>query len=1252
MHPKRYEKPVDKDFAGIIPDKDNDLEYSRDIRVKKTDNKLMKISETHPAADALGYALYFVKGTLGWSPHRQFYSGQSKKKAKESEQKIDQVNPVIKSKQKAKKIEQKGDQVNPEMQSKGKAKKSNQSNMTNLTLLMFMQFFLRVRKDSFNLLFKGRRLFHQFLVNKWADIETINLSFLKTNQNVLRVDLYSKLMSAHEKAAKSSNVGKPIVLPATFKGSPREMYELYQDAMAMVGKYGKPDLFITFTCNPNWREIREELLPGQSPDDRPDLICDVFKLKLDALLEEVIKKSCFGKVKGYVWVVEFQKRGLPHCHMLLILEDGYKIDSPEIVDKYISAQIPDIDWDKDLHEKVLRHMIHLPCSSSFRKCKKGKNRKCNKRFPKDFQNKTLLGDSYPLYRRRNTGTYDYLYNRVLHKISNQYVVPYSPYLLRRFNCHINVEVCSTIDAVKYLYKYVYKGFDKALVKMKDFDEISQYINSRYVSSVESTWRLRGYRLHGRYPAVYRLPVHLENDQNVIFKATDDLGKCLDQHVRTQLTEWFRMNDKYPKLRKYTYFEYPKYCTWNQNGKKKWALRERDLNSRSKPKKKSKKKDELKTSEDIVVRVYDVPPKDTERFYLKQLLRHAKGATSFDELKKHNGVQYSSFREVVLHKGLLDDDSIWVATLDEAVRTNCSGRNLRKLFVQLLVFADVSSPRGLWNRFGLKLGDDLKRNKKGEPIKLSDQRLEQKILKEIEKQLIELDKKLDDFKDLPKILSPVEINYGSVLEINSEEINTCKSNLEVLTKEQQAIYDFVENSLHRRNETSEEVQNIFIDGPGGSGKTVLLNTIIVGMLKVGFKVLAVSHSGLAATLLKNGRTACSMFKIPLNIQEGTYPPCNFSKNSQLAEFLKTIDCIVWDEAPVSPRFQIECVDRSLKDICDSDRLFGNKLVIFAGDFRQTLPVVPHGSRGDILKQTIKYSYIWEKVQTFKLTENLRLKERNLEFANYLLDIGEDRIEKVVDDEIQIREDLLFDPKPTGKCSRFQLFINYFFDSKEFKEGNLSYYQDTSILCSTNDDVIRLNDYVLDHFDSNSEEKTYFSLDTICPECENMNVETNVLNKINQSGLPLHELRLKTGAMIILIRNLDPNEGMCNGTRLVVLEMKAHLIIASITSGKFKGKVVQIPRIKLFSDDQKLPKFSRRQFPVKLAFVLSINKSQGQTLKAVALFLGNPIFAHGQLYVTVTRGEDPEKIKIFYENNIDENGNQIKTISNVVYPEILS
>jgi Helitron helicase-like domain at N-terminus len=103
-------------------------------------------------------------------------------------------------------------------------------------------------------------------------------------------------------------LGRRVVLPSSFTGGPRHMHQLYHDAMAIVRKFGKPDLFITFTCNPNWPEIASNLKRGEVANDRPDLVGRVFRMKLDALLDELVKDGIFGRVVADVHTVEFQKR--------------------------------------------------------------------------------------------------------------------------------------------------------------------------------------------------------------------------------------------------------------------------------------------------------------------------------------------------------------------------------------------------------------------------------------------------------------------------------------------------------------------------------------------------------------------------------------------------------------------------------------------------------------------------------------------------------------------------------------------------------------------------------------------------------------------------------------------------------------------------------------------------------------------------------------------------------------------------------
>ncbi|KAL6180848.1 hypothetical protein ACLB2K_047507 [Fragaria x ananassa] len=260
------------------------------------------------------------------------------------------------------------------------------------------------------------------------------------------------------------------------------MYQRYQDAMALVQKYGRLDLFITMTCNPNWEEVISQLLQGQVPQDRPDLVTRVFHAKLEQLKEDVIKKGVLGKVAAHAFVVEFQKRGLPHVHMLIMLEPNDKLNNPDEYDRIVKAEIPDQNEEPRLYDAVCTHMIHGPCGPLNPRQSCMKKDTCNKGYPKSFANFTVQGeDAYPVYQRRPNRQPVYLRGRGNMTVNNRWVVPYNPWLLLRYNCHINVEVCGSIKSVKYLYKYIYKGPDRESLEVQsnpEFDEISQFVDAR------------------------------------------------------------------------------------------------------------------------------------------------------------------------------------------------------------------------------------------------------------------------------------------------------------------------------------------------------------------------------------------------------------------------------------------------------------------------------------------------------------------------------------------------------------------------------------------------------------------------------------------------------------------------------------------------------------------------------------------------------------------------------------------------------
>jgi hypothetical protein len=361
------------------------------------------------------------------------------------------------------------------------------------------------------ILHRSTRLFQEVIVDAYAQIEQNRLRWFRLNQASLRVDLYKGLIDAVGEGIELDEIGQRMILPASFTGGPRAMLGYYHDSMAIVRYWGKPDLFITMTCNPKWPEILRHLLPGQTAQDRPDLVARVFKIKLDLLLKDLTHNGVFGKVLAHMHVIEFQKRGLPHAHILLILAAVDKPRTPEDIDTIVSAELPDPHLFPALYQTVISSMLHGPCGLHNTNAPCMKDGKCSKKFPKPFADQTTLPpDQYPQYRRRDDG-------RTVEKggihFTNRDIVPYNPYLSSKYDCHINVEIATGILAVKYLYKYVYKGHDRtcfSIEKDQDVpvDEIKRFQDARYISACEAMWRILDFPLHNHFPAVQRLEIHL------------------------------------------------------------------------------------------------------------------------------------------------------------------------------------------------------------------------------------------------------------------------------------------------------------------------------------------------------------------------------------------------------------------------------------------------------------------------------------------------------------------------------------------------------------------------------------------------------------------------------------------------------------------------------------------------------------------------------------------------------------------------
>ncbi|XP_075075875.1 uncharacterized protein LOC107797163 isoform X1 [Nicotiana tabacum] len=374
-----------------------------------------------------------------------------------------------------------------------------------------------------------------------------------------------------------------------------------------------------------------------------------------------------------------------------------------------------------------------------------------------------------------------------------------------------------------------------------------------------------------------------------------------------LTEFFTMNSENEDAMNLNllYREFPEHFVWSTTYKM-WSRRQQGF---------------------AIGRVLTCHPTEGERYFLRLLLMNVRGPKSYKNLRTVNGVTCNTFREAAEKRGLLLCVNNLIECMSEAVSYQMP-HSLRHLFVVLLVYCNPVNPRELWEKFECPMSEDFKKYPN-----MPTREIRYKVLNHINDILHSMGRDINEFElTQGKIQSSAiakeakDVHFERNIIINKEDLLLPYK----LNIEQKRAYNIILDTIF-----SNKYGAFFIDGPGGTGKSFLYRALLATVRHRGFIALATASSGVAASLLPGGRTAHFRFKIPIDV-DGNFS-CIISKQSSLASLIRDAKLIVWDEISMAKKEMIEALDLLLKDLMETTMLFGGKVVVFSGDFRQTLPL---------------------------------------------------------------------------------------------------------------------------------------------------------------------------------------------------------------------------------------------------------------------------------------------------------------------------
>jgi hypothetical protein len=679
---------------------------------------------------------------------------------------------------------------------------------------------------------------------------------------------------------------------------------------------------------------------------------------------------------------------------------------------------------------------------------------------------------------------------------------------------------------------------------------------------------------------------------------------------------------------------------------------------------------------VIVRMEMVYPSAGEIWYLRVLLLH-RAFRSYEDARTCHGTTYATFQQSALAYQFINDENETKLCFEEAANLS-TPPELRFLFATLTMQGFPTLPiyedETCWAH--LTLDYRVRAN-----VWRSKEAISNELLKDLHKIFVENHCRLSDYslpepQDYPTELLLERMKYSAEeqLQVFIQLNLNCPNNVE-----QEHIFQIIKNAIDL-----DETMKFFIQGQAGCGKTTVAKKILAYTRSLNFVALGCASTGLAATIYDDFFTAHDLFCFPV-VEEGAEdesdpPKCDFENHREREELIQNAKVIIWDEMISNHREIFEAAHRATNG-------FRGKILIGMGDWKQTLPIVKFGETQEILSACLKRSLLWNEFQVLKLKVNMRLcqiekriessitqfggsylssseysfdlkqlEEQN-KYGALILAIGEGADYHLNCDLVYCEKKSFLKMYRLSSIPFFEFTDNGMRDALTWLYPNgFNYNSDflsSAILAATNQQVDKWNS-IVQGLNPNPEIIELKSKDTLCEvddphgHIQRM-LSTGVLNSFNHLSAPAHQLFLKVGDICLITRNLSKSYGLAKNTRVQLLEINQRSI--RVQTLGHDPKSAALPRIcfKFRMSFQQSYQMMRRQFPLRLAYAMTYNKCQGQTMKRVLLDISNPPFAHGHLYVALSRVTNYQDIKIICDP--DQTLANFPVIHNVTYPSII-